>query len=281
VTPFPPRLRKQAVTHTALARATVEMRHATGRGKGTPVSEFSGYVAAVTGGGSGIGKACADLLAARDARVAVLDLEPGEPGVHLPVVANVREPLEDAMAIVAARLGRIDIVVNCAGVSAIGTVEQSDDAEWHRCLDVNVVGIARASRAALPYLRQSPGPVIVNISSVTASVGLASRAVYSASKGAVHALTLAMAADLVVDGVRVCSVAPGTVDTPWVERLLANADDPDEERRRLAARQPNGRLVTADEVAAAVVYLASPHAGATTGTSLVVDGGLSGLRLVR
>ncbi|MDI1462123.1 SDR family oxidoreductase [Catellatospora sp. KI3] len=245
------------------------------------MTDFAGLVAAVTGGASGIGAACADLLADRGARVAVLDREPGTPQRHLPVFADVTAPLEDAMDRVALALGGLDILVNCAGVSAVGTVEQAGDDEWHRCLDVNVVGVARASRAALPHLRRSGSGVIVNISSIAAGAGLVNRAVYAATKGAVHALTLAMAADLVADGVRVCAVAPGTVDTPWVARLLANAADPVEEKRRLAARQPTGRLVTAAEVAEAVAYLASPRSGATTGTSLAVDGGMSGLRLVR
>ncbi len=121
----------------------------------------------------------------------------------------------------------------------------------------------------------------MNLSSIAATAGLVQRALYSASKGAVHGLTLAMAADLVRDGVRVCCVAPGTVDTPWVARLLARADDPSAEKAQLAARQPTGRLVSADEVAAAIAYLASPVAGATTGMSLAVDGGMSGLRLPR
>ncbi len=243
------------------------------------MTDFDGLVAVVTGGGSGIGAACADLLSSRGAKVAVLDRTPGDG--HFPVLADVSQPLDDAMAAVAQGLGGIDILVNCAGVSAVGTVEDADDAEWHRCLDINVVGIARASRAALPYLRASPSAAIVNISSIAATAGLVKRAVYSATKGAVHALTLAMAADLVGDGVRVCAVAPGTVDTPWVARLLAQSADPDEEKRKLAARQPTGRLVTAAEVAAAVAYLASPTSGATTATSLAVDGGMSGLRLVR
>ncbi|GHJ49394.1 oxidoreductase [Catellatospora sp. TT07R-123] len=245
------------------------------------MSDFTGLVAAVTGGASGIGAACADLLADRGARVAILDRDPGSPARHLPVLADVTAPLEAAMDQVAAALGGLDILVNCAGISAVGTVEQAGDDEWHRCLDVNVVGTARASRAALPHLRHSGSGVIVNISSIAAGAGLVNRAVYSATKGAVHALTLAMAADLVADGVRVCAVAPGTVDTPWVARLLAGAADPAEEKRRLAARQPTGRLVSAAEVAEAVAYLASPRSGATTGTSLAVDGGMSGLRLVR
>lgn len=243
------------------------------------LADFAGLVAVVTGGGSGIGAATADLLAARSAKVAVLDRTPGDR--HFPVTADVSAPLEAAMAAVASGLGGIDVLVNCAGIGAVGTVEDAADEEWLRCLDVNVVGIARASRAALPYLRASAHPAIVNISSIAATAGLVNRAVYAATKGAVHALTLAMAADLVADGVRVCAVAPGTVDTPWVARLLARSDDPVEEKRKLAARQPTGRLVTADEVASAVAYLASPTSGATTAMSLAVDGGMSGLRLVR
>ncbi|HEX6685257.1 MAG TPA: SDR family oxidoreductase [Candidatus Limnocylindrales bacterium] len=243
------------------------------------MAEFEGLVAVVTGGGSGIGAACADLFAARGARVAVVDRDPG--GRHLPVAADVSSALDSVMAEVASRLGGIDILVNCAGISSVGTVEDAPDDEWHRCLDVNVVGVARACRAAIPFLRKSSAPAIVNISSIAAGAGIVKRAVYSATKGAVHALTLAMAADLVTDGIRVCAVAPGTVDTPWVARLLASADDPAQERRKLAARQPTGRLVTAEQVAAAVAYLASPASGATTGTSLAVDGGMSGLRLVR
>jgi NAD(P)-dependent dehydrogenase (short-subunit alcohol dehydrogenase family) len=120
---------------------------------------------------------------------------------------------------------------------------------------------------------------VVNTASIAATAGLPQRAVYSASKGAVLALTLAMAADGMADGIRVNAVSPGTVDTPWVGRLLDSAPDPAAERAALEARQPHGRLVAADEVAHAVVYLASPRAGSTTGTQIAVDGGMSGLRL--
>ena len=245
------------------------------------MEEFDGLAAVITGGGSGIGAACAALLAQRGARVGILDRQLPSATADACVVGDVSQPLEEAMAELAATLGRIDILVNSAGISAVGTVEQATDDEWRRCLDVNVVGIARASRAALPYLRRSPSAAIVNLSSIAATAGLVDRAVYSATKGAVHALTLAMAADLVGVGVRVCCVAPGTVDTPWVARLLAATTDPVEAKRRLAARQPTGRLVTAEQVAAAVAYLAAPSSGATTGMSLPVDGGMSGLRLVR
>jgi 2-keto-3-deoxy-L-fuconate dehydrogenase len=248
------------------------------------MTSFSTLVAVVTGGGSGIGAACAAEFRARGARVGVLDLNPGAPaGGLLPVKADVtdRASLQSAMAAVADAFGGIDILVNSAGIGAVGPIEGNDDDEWHRVLDVNVVGIARATSAALPYLRRSEHGAIVNLSSIAATAGLVQRALYSASKGAVHSLTLAMAADLVSEGIRVNCLAPGTVDTPWVQRLLARTGDPGGERSRLAARQPTGRLVSPAEVAAAAAYLASPEAGATTGTSLAVDGGMSGLRMPR
>src|SRR5207237_9004912 len=146
-------------------------------------------------------------------------------------------------------------------------------------LDVNVVGTARVTRAALPHLRRSAHAAVVNTCSVAATVGLPERAVYSASKGALLALTRAMAADHLREGIRVNAVNPGTADTPWVQRLLGAADDPAAERAALEARQPHGRLVSAGEVAAAVVYLASREASSTTGTSIAVDGGMAELRL--
>ncbi len=201
------------------------------------MNDLDGLVAAITGGGSGIGAACARRLAAAGAKVGILDLDPaGGPG--LPLKADVREEssLEAAFAQLNEIHGGIDILVNSAGISSVGTVEANDDTEWARVLDVNVTGVARASRAALPYLRRSRTPVIVNLSSIAATAGLVQRALYCASKGAVHALTLAMAADLVTEGIRV-----------------------------VYKRQ--------------VQYLVSPASGATTGMSLAVDGGMSGLRL--
>lgn len=252
--------------------------------------EFDGLTALVTGGASGIGLATARYLAARGARVAVLDRaappagEPGDPALTA-VTADVSDDgaVRAAVAAAAESLGGLDILVNNAGIGAIGTVEDNDDEEWRRVLDVNLLGMVRSSRAALPHLRraaQRRGQAsIVNTCSVAATAGLPQRALYSASKGAVYSLTLAMAADHVSDGIRVTCVAPGTADTPWVSRLLDASPDPAAERAALAARQPMGRLVSAAEVAAAIGYLASPLAGATTGTMLAVDGGMSGLRL--
>ncbi|MGW3252438.1 SDR family NAD(P)-dependent oxidoreductase [Streptomyces fungicidicus] len=241
-----------------------------------------GLTALVTGGASGIGLATARLLAEHGADVAVLDRDPG--GVPAPLRAFTADITDDravraAVEGAAEVLGGIDILVNNAGIGAAGTVEDNADEEWHRVLDVNVLGIVRTTRAALPYLRRSSVASVVNTCSIAATAGLPRRALYSASKGAVLSLTLAMAADHVREGIRVNCVNPGTVDTPWVGRLLDAADDPAAERAALEGRQPTGRLVTAQEVAAAVVHLASPAAGSTTGTALAVDGGMAGLRL--
>ncbi|MDO0938522.1 SDR family oxidoreductase [Streptomyces sp. DG2A-72] len=246
------------------------------------MNDFEGLRALVTGGASGIGRATAELLAARGAQVAVLDLDPSS--VEKPLLAHRADVTDDAsvreaVAAALAELGGLDILINNAGIGAQGTVEDNDDAEWHRVMDVNVVGMVRAARAALPHLRESSHAAIVNTCSIAATAGLPQRALYSATKGAVYSLTLAMAADHVREGIRVNCVNPGTVDTPWVGRLLGVAADPAAERAALEARQPTGRLVSAAEVAGAIAYLASPLSGATTGTALAVDGGMQGLRL--
>ena len=259
---------------------------------GEGYADFDGLVAVVTGGASGIGAATAAVLAARGARVAVLDravdeaadaaaAAGGKPDALLPLRADVTDDASVRAAIEAAAdaFGGIDVLVNNAGIGAIGTVEDNDDAEWSRVFDVNVYGLVRVTRAALPYLRRSQHAAIVNTCSIAATAGLPQRALYSATKGAVLSLTLAMAADHVREGIRVNCVNPGTADTPWVSRLLDQSPDPAHERTALNARQPLGRLVRPEEIAHAIAYLASPLAGATTGTSLAVDGGVQGLRV--
>ena len=253
---------------------------------GTPGGQvFTGLRALVTGGASGIGLGTARLLADRGASVVVLDREAPPDGALPDGIGVVLADVTDDAAVRAAveqaadRLGGLDIVVNNAGAGAVGTVEDGSDEQWLRVYDVNVLGAVRVSRAALPHLRGSEHACIVNTCSVAAVVGLPQRASYSASKGALVALTLAMAADHVAEGIRVNAVTPGTADTPWVQRLLDAADDPQAERRALQARQPIGRLVSVAEVAEAIAYLASPLCGSTTGTVLAVDGGMSTLRL--
>lgn len=242
---------------------------------------FDGIRALVTGGASGIGLAVAQRLAREGATVAVLDRARQGPDDFVYVRADVTDDAAVRAAVeeAAGALGGLDVLVNNAGIGAQGGIEANDDAEWHRVLDVNVLGLVRVTRAALPVLRRSSAAAIVNTCSIAATAGLPNRALYSASKGAVLSLTLAMAADLIAEGIRVNAVNPGTADTPWVARLLDAADDPAAERAALEARQPQGRLVSADEVAEAIAYLASPAAGSTTGTWLAVDGGMAGLRL--
>ncbi|MFJ7630439.1 SDR family NAD(P)-dependent oxidoreductase [Streptomyces sp. NPDC097595] len=253
----------------------------------TGTRDFEGMNALVTGGASGIGAAVTTLLLERGAQVAVLDRDTsGTPRGALAVEADVTDDAAVHAGVdrAAAELGSLHTLVSNAGIGAIGTVTDNDDAEWARVLDINVLGMVRAARHALPHLRRAaaerPGAVsITHTCSIAATAGLPQRALYSASKGAVLALTLAMAADHVREGVRVNCVNPGTADTPWIGRLLDQAEDPAAERAALDARQPLGRLVSADEVAAAIGYLASPAAASVTGTALAVDGGMQGLRL--
>jgi len=245
-------------------------------------AEFAGLVAIVTGGASGIGAAIARRLHDGGAQVAVLDLAPeGADPAHAAFAADVsdRASVDAAVTAVAERFGRIDIVINNAGIGSIGNIAANGDDEWARVLSINVTGIARVTAAALPWLRRSPAAAVVNTSSIAATAGLPERALYTASKGAVLSLTRAMAADHLREGIRVNAVNPGTADTPWIGRLLSQAADPEAERAALNARQPHGRLVSADEVAGAVAYLASPRAGSTTGVALAVDGGMQELRL--
>lgn len=244
--------------------------------------EFDGLTAVVTGAGSGIGLATARHLAEAGATVFGLDLNVGAlNGIAEWISCDIgsTESVRAAFEKLDGRLDSLDILVNNAGIGAVGSIEEAEDDEWTRVLNINVIGVARVTRHALPLLRKSSDATIVNTCSVAASLGLPKRVIYGASKGAVQSLTLSMAADLISENIRVNCVNPGTADTPWVARLLSQADDPQAEREALEQRQPNGRLVTADEVASAICYLANPAQRSTTGTILAVDSGMHSLRV--
>ncbi len=226
----------------------------------------------VTGSAGGIGGAITDWFRTRGDLVVGLDLADGfdvtDRGACDRVAANALE-----------RHGAIDVLCNIAGVGAVGDVVDATGADWQRVFAVNVFGVANMSAAVLPSMRAAGRGAIVNACSVAASVGLMDRAVYSASKGAVLALTRAIAADEVRHGIRVNCVSPGTVASPWVERLVADAPDPAAAMDALRRRQPLGRLVSCGEVADAVGYLAA-ETTFTTGADFLLDGGITGVRLV-
>jgi len=240
---------------------------------------YRGLRALVTGGGAGIGLATARMLSDGGARVACLDLDVA--GVEPPLLgikADVSsDSVADAVTEAAERLGGLDVLVNNAGILARGRVEDNDLAEWQRVFDVNVFGMVRTTQAALGWLRRSADAAIVNTCSLGAVIGLPAAAAYSASKGAVLALTRSMAADYLGEGIRVNCVTPSPVDTPWVRRIIDAAPDPQAALREVSSRSPHGRLVRPEEVAAAICFLASPASGSTTGASLPLDGGSSAM----
>lgn len=244
--------------------------------------QFEDSVAVVTGGAAGIGRAVAEALVARGARVAILDCDVSDvpSGVQV-FAADLRSDAEVEAAIgrFGQTYGYIDLLVNNAGVSYPATVEDGPLEDWQRIFDINVLGYVRATRAALPFLRRSERASIVNMCSCTAAIGLRRRVLYSATKGAIEAMTRAMAADLISEGIRVNCINPGTVDTPLIGRLIAAAPDPDAQRQVYHERQPTGFMVSPEEIAHAVLYLASASARSTVGSVLTVDGGLASLRL--
>jgi NAD(P)-dependent dehydrogenase (short-subunit alcohol dehydrogenase family) len=173
------------------------------------------------------------------------------------------------------RTGRIDVLCNNAGIGSVTDVLGSSEEEWDRVFAVNVRGTFLGTKFVLPHMIRERAGVIVNTASIAGMVGLKDRAAYCASKAAVVGLTRQVAVQYADVGVRCNCICPGTIDSPWVERLVAQAGDPARRRAELVARQPLGRLGTATEAAHAALYLASDEAAFATGTALVIDGGIT------
>src|SRR3954465_8563523 len=226
--------------------------------------------ALVTGAGSGIGSACAHRLADDGFDVTIADLEPDAVATARASTA-IRLDVRDEVGVAKAMDG-VDVHVNRAGIGSTADAVDTPLEVWEDVFAVNARGTFLFCKHAIPGMVQRGGGAIVNIASVAGLVGLPNRAAYCASKGAVIALTRAMAIDHVRQGVRVNAVCPGTVDSPWVRRLV---EEVGESLDALRARQPMGRLGTTEEVAQAVLYLASDAAAFITGTGLVIDGGLT------
>jgi NAD(P)-dependent dehydrogenase (short-subunit alcohol dehydrogenase family) len=241
--------------------------------------------AIVTGAGAGIGRAIALRMAHEGARVVVADVD--EEGakevaseleedslVHRADVTN-EEEVEELVRRVVEEWGGLDVMVNNAGVGIAATTPETTEEDWDLVLDVCLKGTFFGMKYAIPAIRDSGGGSVINMSSIAALVGLNDRAAYSAAKGGILSLTRAAAIDHIEEGVRVNCIAPGTVDTPWVARITAGYDDPEEARETMKARQPHGRLVTPEEIAAMAAYLASDEAESVVGACMIVDGGMT------
>ena len=247
---------------------------------------FEKKVVLITGAGAGIGKAAAEKYAAVGAKVAVNSVSGSGQKVADALAAEGYDVLfvqgdiskaEDAQSMVdrtVEKFGRLDILVNNAGIVAGGNVEEISLEDFERTMQVNVTGTFLMCKYAMPYLRKSRG-VIVNVSSVVAVKAVANRAAYSASKGAVLALSKAMAADYLKMGIRVNCICPGTVHTPSLDDRIAASPDPEQAMRDFVARQPMGRLGEAEEIAAAILFASNEDAAFLNGTNIVIDGSMS------
>ncbi len=243
---------------------------------------LKGKTAVVTAAGQGIGRAISEAFVREGALVFATDVDVGK----LEGIARAKRRKLDvlstrAVEAFAARTGPIDVLVNCAGFVHHGTVLDCDDKAWDFSFDLNVRSMHRLIKAYLPGMLAKGAGAIVNIASGASSIrGIPNRYVYGTTKAAVIGLTKAVAADFIQKGVRCNAIAPGTVQSPSLDERIATlaastGKSSEETRSAFAARQPMGRLGTAEEIAAAAVYLASDESGFTTGTTIVVDGGFS------
>ena len=245
-------------------------------------------VCVVTGGGSGIGRATCRLFAAEGARLVVADKnlaaaeavaaecrDAGAEAIALGIDVSRAADAERMVAETLGAFGRLDVLVNNAGYGIAGSVLDTDEKAWDDLMAVNVRGVFLCSKYAIPAMKAQGGGTIVNTASVVASIGIRNRAAYCASKGAVAALTRAMAVDHVDDGIRCNAIAPGTIDTPYFDDILRRSPDPEAVRRALAARQLLRRLGTPEEIAAGILFLASDESRFATGSILTLDGGMT------
>jgi NAD(P)-dependent dehydrogenase (short-subunit alcohol dehydrogenase family) len=249
------------------------------------MERLEGKRAVVTGAGAGIGRAIAIRLSGEGALVALTDLDEqaaesvadeieGKTLIRRTNVTRAEE-VEALVRSVTEEWGGLDVMVNNAGIGVAATAPETSEEDFDRQIDVNLKGTFLGIKYAVPAMRDSGGGSIVNISSVAALVGVPDRAAYCAAKGGILALTRAAAIDHVGEGIRINCIAPGTVDTPWIGRITAGYDDPEEARAKMEARQPHGRLVTPEEIAAMAAYLASDESASVVGACMVVDGGMT------
>lgn len=249
---------------------------------------LEGKTAIITGAGAGIGRAIALLFAGQGAMVCSASrtlahaeetahgiVQAGGEAIAVQVDVTNRSEVEGLTQRAMAEFGRVDILCNNAGIGHTGGILECQEEEWDAVMAINVKGVYLCSYHFLPHMLAQGEGNIINIASVAGLVGQLKRAAYSASKGAVIALTRQMAIEYAQDNIRVNCICPGTIDSPWIDRLVAKEADPEAARQRLIARHPIGRLGTLEEVAHAALYLASPESAFVTGAILVIDGGLT------
>lgn len=245
--------------------------------------KLAGKVAIVTGGGSGIGREAARLFAAEGAAVVVADkhekaarVVASEIGGKATALAVDVSKSADVKAMIDQTVrshGRLDVLINNAGYGITGSVVETSEEDWDALMSVNVKGVFLGCKYAIPVMARQGGGVIVNTASTTSRVGIPNRAAYVTSKGAVAAMTRAMALDHVADKVRINCVAPGTIESPYFAQIIAKADDPKALRQSLEQRQPMGRMGQPSEIAKAMLFLASDDSSFCTGSTLFADGG--------
>lgn len=248
---------------------------------------LDGKVALVTGGGSGIGAAISRAYAEQGARVVVAEINPangqavaaelGEAGLYHRTDVTQLQSVRDAVKAAVDHFKRLDVLVNCAGIGLVGSVQETEPEDWNRLLAVNVTGVFHGTRAAVDQMlaQDPPGGVLVNIASVAGQIGVPRRFAYCATKGAVIAMTKQLSVDYVKQGIRCNAICPGTVYSPFVEGYVErfHKDTKEQTIQELHARQPIGRMGRPEEIADLAVYLASDEAGFMTGSEVVIDGG--------
>ncbi len=245
-------------------------------------------VAVVTGGGSGIGRAISLRCAEEGAFVAVTDVDEragsqtveaiegrGGRAAFYPLDVSAEKDFARVLDAVEEELGPLDVMVNNAGIGVAGNVAEQTESEWDLMMNVNAKGAFFGCKHAVRRMLPHGGGVIINIASVAGMVGVSSRAGYGASKAAIIGLTKSVAVDFADKGIRCNSISPGTVASPWIQKILANNPHPEEARRQMEARQPIGRLGTPEEIASLAVYLASDESSFMTGSNVVIDGGIT------
>lgn len=249
------------------------------------MNRLAGKRAIVTGGASGIGKAIVQMFSREGAEIIIADLDLKSAEELALTLQNNARPFELNVASSESfkaliefgekEFGGLDVMVNNAGIGIAGKLENTDEKDFQRIMDVNLKGTFLGMKYSIPLMKKTGGGSIINITSIAAIVGLVDRAVYSASKGGILAMSRAAAIDHITDNIRINCIAPGTTDTPWIERITQTYEDPVTAKKSMLERQPHGRLVTPDEIAAMAVYLASDESKSTIGAVMVVDGGMT------